>query len=94
MTEQDAYVQKLTALLNDLPTGGSLTDYQALYRDVIFTVGFKILGLFPAQAGRDWCTGDEVQTGGQSGGPHPKISNFLDFPAFVLGLCPGKSGST
>ena len=94
MTEQDAFVQKLSALLEDLPTGYDLADSQALYRQVIFTVGFKILERFQLDAGRGWRTGGEAATGGQGGGPHPHfIGNFLDFPAFVLGLRSGESNS-
>lgn len=100
MTQQDAFVQKLSALLKDAPSGYSLGEYQALYRQLIFTFGLQILEAFPLQAGRDWHQPDGAATGGSDagarpatggpgGGPHPGIVGcFLDFPAFVLGLTP------
>jgi hypothetical protein len=75
MTQQDAFVQKLSALLKDPPTGYSLPEYQALYRQLIFTFGLQILETFPLQAGRNWHQPDcAASGGGQSAGPHPKYS--------------------
>ena len=100
MTQQDAFTQKLSALLNDAPAGYSLPEYQALYRQLIFTFGLQILQKFPLQAGLNWHQPDRIlagaensganaATGGQGAGPHPKmVGPFLDFPAFVLGLTP------
>ena len=102
MTQQDAFVQKLSALLDDAPADYSLPEYQALYRQLIFSFGLRILQAFPLQAGRDWHQPSWAaagQGGGGQGtgaspdggrpGPHPGYVNcFLDFPAFVLGLTP------
>ena len=101
MTQPDAFVQKLSALLKDAPTGYTLPEYQALYRQLIFSFGLQILEAFPLQAGRDWHQGGEAAaggghgagphpaTGGHGAGPHPsEIGCFLNFPAFVLGLTP------
>jgi hypothetical protein len=101
MTQQDAFAQKLSALLKDAPTGYSLAEYQALYRQLIFSFGLQILETFPLQAGLNWHqpnwgatgvpgTGPRPATGGgQDGGPHPgDVGRFLDFAAFVLGLTP------
>lgn len=72
MTQQDAFAQKLSALLNDPPTGSSLREYQALYRQLIFKFGLKILETFPLQAGRDWHQPSWDAAGGAQGaGPHP-----------------------
>jgi len=72
MTQQDAFVQKLSALLNDVPAGSSLREYQALYRQLIFNFGLKILEAFPLQAGRDWHQPSRDAAGGiQGAGPHP-----------------------
>jgi hypothetical protein len=99
MTQPDAFVQKLSALLKDAPTGYTLPEYQALYRQLIFSFGLQILETFPLQAGRDWHQPDRATggqgagphpaTGGQGAGPHPSdVGCFLNFPAFVLGLTP------
>jgi len=101
MTQQDAFVQKVSALLKDAPTGYTLVEYQALYRQLIFSFGLQILEAFPLQAGRNWHqrdgagtgggqeAGPQPATGGRGGGPHPgDVGCFLDFPAFVLGLTP------
>jgi hypothetical protein len=79
MTQQDAFVQKLSALLKDAPGGYGLAEYQALYRQLIFSFGLQILEAFPLQAGRNWhqpdcgATGGSHPTagGGQSDGPNP-----------------------
>ena len=73
MTQQDAFVQKLSAFLKDAPTGYSLPEYQALYRQLIFSFGLQILEAFPLQAGRDWhqptwAPARGGQGGGQGGG--------------------------
>jgi hypothetical protein len=68
MTQQDAFVQKLSALLNDAPAGYSLPEYQALYRQLIFSFGLQILQRFPLQAGRDWHQPSWNATGGGQGG--------------------------
>jgi hypothetical protein len=99
MTQPDAFVQKLSALLKDAPTGYTLPEYQALYRQLIFSFGLQILETFPLQAGRDWhqpnwgatgggqSDGPQPATGGRGAGPHPSdVGCFLNFPAFVLGL--------
>lgn len=72
MTQQDAFAQKLSALLKDAPSGYSLAEYQALYRQLIFTFGLQILEAFPLQAGRNWHQPGWAATGGgQGAGPHP-----------------------
>jgi hypothetical protein len=68
MPQQDAFVQKLSALLNDAPAGYSLPEYQALYRQLIFSFGLQILQRFPLQAGRDWHQSSSGATGGGQGG--------------------------
>jgi hypothetical protein len=68
MTQQDAFVQKLSALMNDAPAGYSLPEYQALYRQLIFSFGLQILQRFPLQAGRDWHQPSSDATGGGQGG--------------------------
>jgi hypothetical protein len=72
MTQQDAFVQKLSALLDDAPADYSLPEYQALYRQLIFSFGLRILQAFPLQAGRDWHQPSWAAAGqgggGQAGG--------------------------
>jgi hypothetical protein len=68
MTQQDAFVESLSRLLKEAPTGYGLREYQALYRELIFKFGLRILEAFPLQAGLDWGA-----TGGPGAGPHPKI---------------------
>ena len=72
MTQQDAFAQKLSAFLKDAPTDYSLPEYQALYRQLIFTFGLQILEAFPAQAGLNWHQPDRAAAGGHGAGPHPK----------------------
>ena len=65
-------MQKVSALLKDAPTGYTLAEYQALYRQLIFSFGLQILEAFPLQAGRDWHQRDAAAPGGgQEAGPHP-----------------------
>lgn len=73
MTQQDAFAQKLSALLNDAPAGYSLPEYQALYRQLIFTFGLQILQKFPLQAGLNWHQPDRISAGGQGAGSQPTI---------------------
>jgi hypothetical protein len=74
MTQQDAFVQKLSALMNDAPAGYSLPEYQALYRQLIFSFGLQILQRFPLQAGRDWHQPSRAAAGGGHGGNPPPPS--------------------
>jgi hypothetical protein len=68
MTQQDAFVQKLSALLDDAPADYGLPEYQALYRQLIFGFGLRILQAFPLQAGRDWHQPSWAAAGGGQGG--------------------------
>jgi hypothetical protein len=91
MSKRERFAEKFSELLREIPDDYSLPEWQHAYRQVIFSMGMKILNQFPTQAVSDpppllgW---QASHGGGDSGGGRPSFLNygFLDFPAFVLGI--------
>jgi hypothetical protein len=87
MSKRERFAEKFSELLREIPDDYSLPEWQHAYRQVIFSMGMKILEQFPTQAVADpppllgW---QASHGGGDSGGGRP--SYFLNFPAFVLGI--------
>jgi len=90
MSKRERFAGKFSELLREIPDDYTLPEWQQAYRQVIFSMGMKILEQFPTQAVSDptpplsW----QASHGGGDGGGRPSLYNcgFLDFPAFVLGI--------
>jgi hypothetical protein len=72
MAKAHMFSDGFETLLNSIPKNTSLEQWQADYRQVIFSMGLRILELFPNEA--------VAGGGGQSGGPH----NLSELACFVL----------
>jgi hypothetical protein len=91
MSKRERFAEKFSEMLKEIPDDYSLPEWQHAYRQVIFSMGMKILEQFPTQAVSDPppLLGWQASHGGGDGpGGHPSFLNcgFLDFPAFVLGI--------
>ncbi len=83
-----AFAERFRELLQEVPEGCSLAEWQQIYRDVMFSMGMHILERFPEDATRERRPKEKHSGGGPGGGGHPSLlpCNFVEFPAFVLCL--------
>jgi hypothetical protein len=90
MSKRERFAEKFSELLREIPDDYTLPEWQHAYRQVIFSMGLKILEQFPTQAVSDPppLLGWQASHGGGDGGGQPSYIDrgFLYFPAFVLGI--------
>jgi hypothetical protein len=97
MTERDVFIEDFKVLLNRIPRTYSLPQWQFAYRQVIYSMGLKILENFPYDVVGPDPTGPVVAApdstvttvgavSARSGGPGPHPNIVCKLACAVLGV--------